>query len=596
METDTQKECTYLAVLPLQVLAEDTKVAMFCEGLVMDIITDLSRFRSFQIISYDTTKSFQSGGDSVSSTLDELNLDYLVKGVVRCPHEKLMLNLQLIDTGQKRLVWAEKFNGKFDELFQIQENIVEKIVASLQLFVNCDLLSKGRKKTLTNLNVYECYLKGNNELKKGTIEGDRQARIYFQQAIKMDPHYPRAYTGMSLSFFNELTCQFWSRWEINQSGAFEWAQKALELDEWDHVSNAIIGRIYLVNGEFDKAEHFLRKSLRINPNDAETLMYIAFGFTYLGYAKEAMGLINRATRLNPADSFHSFAYASFVHFELGEYEKSIELAEKHEIGSVWVDFPAYQAAAYYLVGNLEKMRAWWETFLSEFSRKINGGKPTDSQTALEWMITMNPYRGETKLKPFWDYMSQTDVDELRSVKSEAPSGHQNQFSQEGGLWTVSFDGKQIQLSDLKGYHDIARLLAVPAQSIHCTDLIGAQVLEKGGEVFDEKAKTTYQRRIRHLQQEIEEAKTVADTHRLGELQDEYDQIINHLSRATGKGGKVRNVSGTLEKCRTAVTWRIRSAIKKVAELHPALGKHLEASIKTGIFCEYSPEHEVKWTL
>ena len=562
----------------------------------MEIITDLSRFRSFQIISYDTTKSFQSGGDSRSSTLDELNLDYLVKGVVGYHPEKLTLNLQLIDSRQQRLVWAEKFNGEFDELFRIQENIVEKIVASLQLFVDFDLLSKGRKKTLPSLNVYECYLKGVHELKEGTHEGAEKARSYFQQAIKMDPHYPRAYTGMSMSFFNELNCSFWSRWEINQSGAFEWAQKALELDEWDHVSNAIIGRIYLFHWEFDKAEHFLRKSLRINMNDAETLMYIAFGFTYLGYAKEAMDLINRATRLNPADSFCAFAYASFVHFELGEYKKSIELAEKHEIDTVWVDFPAYQAAAYYLLGNLEKMRACWETFLSEFSRKINDGKPTDSQTALEWMITMNPYRVETKLKPFWDYMSKTDVDELRGGESEAPSVHQNRFSQEGRLWAVSFGGKQVQLSDLKGYHDIARLLAQSGQSIHCTGLMGAKVLEKGDEVFDEKAKTTYQRRIRYLQQEIEEAKTLVDNQRLEELQGEYDQIISHVSRAMGKGGKARKVSGTLEKCRTAVTWRIRSAIKKIAEVHPALGKHLEASIKTGIFCEYSPEHEVKWIL
>ena len=276
IETDTLKESTCLAVLPLQVLADDTKVSMFCEGLVMDIITDLSRFRSFQIISYESTKSFQSGGRSNPSALDKLNLDYLVKGVVRHHHEKLTLNVQLIDMQQKRLVWAERFDGEFNDLFQIEEDIVEKIVASLQLFVDCDLLSKGRKKTLTSLNVYECYLKGNCELKKGTVEGDAQARIYFQQAIKMDPHYSRAYTGMSLSFFNELTCQSWHRWEINETGAFEWAQKALELDEWDHVSNAIISRIYLFNSDFDNAEHFSRKSLRINPNDADTLMCIAF--------------------------------------------------------------------------------------------------------------------------------------------------------------------------------------------------------------------------------------------------------------------------------------------------------------------------------
>ena len=126
--------------------------------------------------------------------------------------------------------------------------------------------------------------------------------------------------------------------------------------------------------------------------------------------------------------------------------------------------------------------------------------------------------------------------------------------------------------------------------------MGAQVLEKGEVVFDEKAKTTYQRRVQHLQQEMEEAKTLADNQHLEKLQEEYDRIVDHLARAIGMGGKVRKVTGIMEKCRMMATWQIRSVVKKIAEVHPALGKHLKTSIKTGIFCEYSPEHEVKWIL
>ena len=140
------------------------------------------------------------------------------------------------------------------------------------------------------------------------------------------------------------------------------------------------------------------------------------------------------------------------------------------------------------------------------------------------------------------------------------------------------------------------MIAHPNESIHCTDLMGAEAIEKGQMVFDDKARDNYQNRILQIQEEMIEAEDSGHSEQLGQLQEEYDKIIDHLSKAVGKGGKTRKISGTVEKCRTAVTWRIRNAVKKINEVHPALGKHLDISIKTGIFCEYSPEHQTDWIL
>jgi len=585
-----------LAVLPFQVLPGDPQVEMFSQGLVMDVISDVSRFRSFHIVAFETARGLSPGLPPDSPPMNGLQLDYIVKGLVRHRQQKLTFNLQLIHVKENRLVWAEKFSGGFEELFQIQEDIVEKIVVSLQHFVDHDLLVELRKKPLTSLGVYECWLRGYQELKKGTLEADQQARIFFQQAMELDPNYPRAYTGMSLSYFNEWSCQLWSRWDVSRNGAFEWAQKALELDEWDNVSNAILGRIYVFNGEYEKAEHFLRKSLRINPNDAETLVLIVFGLTYLGYAKEAIELYERAKRLNPADNYMSLACGAFVHFESGQIDEAISLAEQYQIGKGWVDFAAYQAAAYYHKGDLKKMQEKWLLYLNEFSDKINGGKPASTQTALQWMINVNPYRHETQLRPFWEHIGKAELENFPASKPETPALAPNRFSQEGELWSIQYDGKQVQLPDIKGYSDLARLLAQPRIPIHSTDLMGAAALEKGEAVFDEKAKSAYQKRILELQEEIAEADMANHHARLANLQEEYDLLLEHLSQSLGKGGKTRKVSGTVEKCRTAVTWRIRSAMKKIAEAHPALGRHLEVSVKTGVFCEYAPEFETTWTI
>lgn len=596
MESYPSNQYIYLAVFPLETLIEDSRIEMLCQGLVMDIITDLSRFRPFQIIAHDAMQHVLPDGQLDLPGLEATHLDYLVKGMVRYQAEEIQLNIQLVKVKDSRLVWAEKFKGRPDDLFRIEEDIVESIVVSLQHFVDYDLLMEVRNKALISLGAYECWLRGYQELKKSSLEADECARDCFRQAMEIDPHYARAYTGMSLSYFNEWSCQLWTRWDVSKNGAYEWARKALEIDEWDHVSNVIIGRVYLFNGEYEKAEHYLRKGLRINPNDAEMLILVAFGFVYLGYTDEALNLYERARRLNPTDVFMAHACGAFVHFERGSFDEAIAIGEQHEPGKGWVDFPAFLAAAYFQKGDMEEMQRCWQAYLKDFSKKINGGKPADTQTALQWMIDINPYRDETRLRPFWEYLGREHPESLEAQQPAAPPSSQNILTKEGDIWCFDFNGKKAHLPDMKGIQDLTRLLVHPHEPLHCTDLMGAVAVVPGEKVFDDKAKTEYRKHILKIQEEIDTAEKEMNTGRLATLQVEYDQLLDHLSHAIGKGGSTRTSGGTVEKCRTAVTWRIRSAIKKLEKAHPTLSKHLNVSVKTGMFCEYAPEREIEWLI
>lgn len=582
-----------MAILPFQNSAQLPALDMFCNGLRMDLITDLSRFRTFRIISYDLIPNKLQGQEGMGETIANLQLDYYVKGLVRYHADQLYFNLQLIKAKDHRLVWAEKFNGPLEELFQIQEEMVEKIVVSLQHFVDIDLLAAMRRKPLTNLNAYECWIKGVQEVKKGSIIADEQARLYFQQAIELDPYYARAYTGMSLTYFNEWSCQLWSRWEVSQLGAMEWAKKALELDEWDHISMTILGRLYLYNEEYDKAEHYLRKALRTNASDAENLIQIACGLTFLGYPQEAYHLYEKARLLKPIDDAF-LMIGAFILFELGRFEEALQIGERHEKGTGWVDFSAIMAAASYYQNDIEKMQAYWDDFTHCFQEKIKQGQPTTSQEALQWTIDVNPYKSKTYLQKFWDYIGAGE--NQRSSKNSAEVQFGNQLTQEGELWKACFRGQEVQLKEVKGYHDLVKLLAVPYQGIHCTELMKATLIQKGEVVFDEQARKSYQKRITALQAAIEEAELLQHTAQLELLRQEYDQLLDHLSQSVGIGGRTRKVSGSIEKARTAVTWRIRSAIKKISQVHPDMGKHLKNTIKTGLVCEYTPEKEMHWTV
>lgn len=580
-----------LAILPFQNSTQQAEIDMFCHGLRLDLVTDLSRFRSFHLISYDITPTSLSDQNRAEGMLTNLQLDYYVKGLVRFQRDQLHFNLQLVKATDHRLVWAEKFSGPVEELFQIQEEMVEKIVVSLQHFVDVDLLAAMRRKPLTNLNAYECWIRGFQEVKKGSISADEKARAYFQQAIELDPYYARAYTGMSLTFFNEWSCQLWSRWEVSQLGAMEWAKKALELDEWDHISMTIVGRLYLYSGEYDKAEHYLRKALRTNASDAENLIQIASGLTFLGYPKEAFRLYKKARLLKPIDDAFLGAGA-FIQFELGNFEEALRLGERHDSKMGWVDFPAIMAAASYYLKEFDKSRQYWDEFVCGFQQKIKQGQAATTQEALQWTIDVSPYKTHTHLRTFWEYIGAGKV-LVRAPKKVIPSA-QNEFRQEGERWIARFEGQAIQLTEVKGFYDIAKLLTSPNQGIHCTDLMGGGLIERGEPVFDERAKKAYQKRIMELQKDIREAELSQHSEQVDSLRQEYEQLLDHLSTSLGIGGRTRKVSSSIEKARTAVTWRIRSAIKKISQVHPALGKHLKLSVKTGLVCTYTPEKEVHW--
>jgi tetratricopeptide (TPR) repeat protein len=401
---------------------------------------------------------------------------------------------------------------------------------------------------------------------------------------------------LSLSYFNEWSCQLWERWDESQKGAFKYARKAVELDESDSVSLLVLGRIYLYKGDYEKGEYYLRKSLKLNPNDAGNLSQLAVSFVYLGYIDEAEELYRKAKRLNPLNEFSYNLAGSLIYFESGRYEEAIEIGLKTDFDKVWVDLPAMMAAAYYHLGDMENMKKYWKIYEKYFKKRILHGKKAERFEALRWIIAVNPIKGKSNYVPFFEYMkNEKNNGEERKSEIKPESSALNIFRRGSGLWEMNFEGKSIFLPDVKGYHDIQKLLKNPNKELHCNELMGNPVVINDGEfVLDDKAKDAYKKKINDLSLEIDEAELMNDTHRAAELRKEYEELIDHLSRSLGLGGKSRKLNSSVEKSRSAVTWRIRSAIKKIESAHPSLSRHLSKSVKTGIFCSYSPEKETAW--
>jgi hypothetical protein len=168
----------------------------------------------------------------------------------------------------------------------------------------------------------------------------------------------------------------------------------------------------------------------------------------------------------------------------------------------------------------------------------------------------------------------------------------------GAVWSLSWRGVQATVADAKGVRDLAELLRRPGIPIHVLDLVGAERPINGdtGPVLDQQARTAYRTRLRELADELAKAEQFADVGRAERLRTEQDFLAHELAAALGLGGRARASGDPVERARKAVSMRIAAAIKAIGQVHPPLGRHLKASIRTGRLCVYEPEDDVSWQL
>lgn len=588
-----------LAVLPFENLSVGDELDYFARGFAEDIITDLSRFKGLQIISSYSTASIRDFASERKFVRDN-KVSYLVKGSFRHDAGYIRITTQLIHAEDNRVLWAERYSEDMEEVFHIQCDIAQRIVSTLSRQIDLTILSAARRKPVTNLDAYDCWLRGMEQLRLGSRDHDLQAREFFNKALELDPYFTRAYTGLSLSYFNEWSCQLWDKWDENERGAYMYAEKAAQLDETDHVAQMVLARTLIYRKQFDRARQHIRNALELNSNDADCLVQLSTSLAFLGEVDEAEELYRKAVRLNPGRNTWYNTYGVFVYFVKGEYRKGIELAEQSSFSSGWLDFPAYMAFCYMYDNQPEKAQTHWRKFLNVFEKKISG-RLCDNAEIVDWLVKVNPFRDHSVIPRVIDRMQKTGILGQQSVTvtlTQTPAHTTDAvFRKEGDVWTLSFEGKTVHLSGLKGFNDLALLLSHPMREIHCSELMDLPVTVATEEyALDDKAKREYRHQIRHLQEEIDEAEQMNDSERVATLRESLDQILDHLSSATDIFGRPRKLGSVAEKTRSAVTWRIRNAIKKIAQVHPALGAHLTNSIKTGTYCCYSPEKPLQWAL
>jgi tetratricopeptide (TPR) repeat protein len=177
----------------------------------------------------------------------------------------------------------------------------------------------------------------------------------------------------------------------------------------------------------------------------------------------------------------------------------------------------------------------------------------------------------------------------------------NVFRREGDHWLLVFEGRTERVRDLKGIRYLAQLLAHPGREFHVLDLVAAETgqqmpLGDAGEMLDERAKSAYRRRLAEIEEDIEQARALADAERETQADTERDFLVRELARAVGLGGRDRRASSDSERARSGVTRAVRHGIARIGEHHPRLAEHLDHAVRTGTYCAYAPDAaSIRWS-
>ncbi len=172
-------------------------------------------------------------------------------------------------------------------------------------------------------------------------------------------------------------------------------------------------------------------------------------------------------------------------------------------------------------------------------------------------------------------------------RTAQPASEAASLTREGDVWAVTWQGRQTRMRDSKGVRDLVVLLSNPGQEVPALDLYGGPVEHDTGEVLDATARDAYKRRLAELEEQESLSEAEATERAL---------LLEQLASAYGLGGRTRRTGSSAERARSAVTARVRDTVRKLAQLDPELGRHLEHSVRTGTFCSYAPEHAVTWHL
>jgi adenylate cyclase len=353
-----------IAVLPFQNMSGDPEQEYFADGMVEEITTALSRNKQLFVIAWNSSFAFKGRVVGIKQVARDLGVRYVLEGSVRKSDNRIRITGQLIDAASGAHLWADRYDGALEDIFELQDQVAASVVGAIAPSVTQAEIERAKRKPTSSLDAYDYYLRGLAAHWQYTRDGTDQAVGLYEQAVALDPQFALAYAALAAGL-NQRKVWGWSTDPAaDASRAIAYAKSALRLGRQDPlvlVQSALV--LLFSSDEVELADSLLEDAIRLDPNGMPGWLWRGWAKTMLGDHQTAIDYFQRALRLSPFDPriFAAQTGMAYAYFFLGNYDeglKSAAEASRHHPDYV----PALRAAmaCNALSGNIEAGQKLWQ--------------------------------------------------------------------------------------------------------------------------------------------------------------------------------------------------------------------------------------------
>src|SRR6516165_4127778 len=320
-----------IAILPFNNMSGDPEQEYFADGMVEEITTALSRTRWLFVIARNSSFTYKGRPLDVKQVGRELGVRYVLEGGVRKAADRVRITAQLIDVSTGAHLWADRFDGSLENIFELQDQVTACVVGAIAPRLEQAEAERAKHKPTESLDAYDYFLRGIASLHSWTKESNDEALRLFNKAIEIDSDFASAY-GMASWCYVRRTGSRWIVDRVQETAeTARLARRAAELGWDDAVALAWGGfaLAYVVH-DVEAGAALIDRALQLNPNLAEAWHFSGWVRIYLGEPEVAIEHLTQAMRLSPLDplTFVAQMATAFAHFFAGRYDDASSWAEK----------------------------------------------------------------------------------------------------------------------------------------------------------------------------------------------------------------------------------------------------------------------------
>jgi TolB-like protein len=318
-----------IAVLPFTNMSGDPEQEYFSDGISEDIITALSKLRWFFVIARNSSFTYKGKAVHMKQIADELGVGYVVEGSVRKGGDRVRITVQLNDAATGSHIWAERYDRGLADVFAVQDEITEAIVAAIEPQLYAAESFRARRKPPDSLDAWDLVMRALSHYWRVTRQDNLVAQALLEKAITIDPNYGQA-LGVLATSHTFSAHMGWADMAASAPVAERSAMAAILVDSEDPWAHNALGCAYLFTRRFDDSLAEFELALRLNPNFSMAQGYYGLTLAYCGRWQEAIVAAHRAQRLSPRDPFSAVycGIAAYAQFMGRDYDEAMRLSRQ----------------------------------------------------------------------------------------------------------------------------------------------------------------------------------------------------------------------------------------------------------------------------